>query len=78
MDNSAEYLAKLEARIDVLETTLSTLIRHLALGKDAVLAGAIEGNIQSYMDMALLTKYPETYLEELCAFAAHVQARISE
>lgn len=78
MDNSPQYIAKLEARIDVLETILSTLIRHMGVGKDAAFTGAIEGNIQTYLDMALLTKYPDFYLEELRAFAAHVQTRTSE
>ena len=78
MDNSPEYITKLEARIDVLETMLSALIRHMNLGRNAALTESIEGNIQTYLDMAPLTKYPDFYLEELLAFAAHAQARISE
>lgn len=78
MDNSPQYIAKLEARIDVLETMLSTLIRHVGAGNDFSFTAAIEANIQTYLDMALLTKYPDFYLEELRAFAAHVRTRTSE
>lgn len=72
------HIAKLEARIDALSVLICTVAKYQGLGSDRQFLAALEGNTQSALDLSLLTLYPEAYLEELRAFASHLQERISK
>ena len=70
--------AKIEARIDALSVLLCTVVKASGMGQNQVFMSALDGNMRSAEDLALLTTYPEAYLEELRAFSSHLRERISK
>lgn len=71
------HIAKLEARIDAISVLICTMAKHQGLGADQNFLVSLETNMQSALDLSLLTHYPDAYLEELRAFASHLQERMS-
>lgn len=72
------HIAKIEARIDALSVLLCTVTRISGLGQDQRFLSALDGNVQSALDLSLLTQYPDDFLEEFRAFSSHLREQISK